>query len=117
MSEHETRVWSGVMAMADLQDIAYIRQHAGDIFVGIALIEEAGEVSKAASKWIRAQHHEGATPVSTDEAMDDMKYEYWDFETAAVVMGLRLMPDDPEDVRKIRKRLRRWRDRLMKERK
>ena len=70
------------------------------------LAEEATELAKAALKLARVHRRENPTPVTLDDATDDLVEEFTD--VAQCAMELRIKPDREQMAKKRRRFIERW---------
>lgn len=110
---------NGVKAMQEMSNNKnFIRAHVSNRALLLQLAEEAAEVSQAALKLIRAMpNSDNPTPITFNQACNDLTDELYDVVIAADILGLTLstkqIPDNhPKVVRwaeRIRAKLRKQR--------
>lgn len=65
--------------------IEYIREQLNDMDNCIQIAEEASELAKAALKYIRVKYGNSPTPVSVEEAEQNLKEEIADIKNAILI--------------------------------
>ena len=90
--------------------IDYIREHLSEEDLLCQLAEEASELAQAALKVVRIRNGSNPTPVSEQQANENLGEEIVDISVCLAVLGLCNV--DPEGDVRFAKKLKRWCERL-----